>query len=117
ITKVLQNLSNDVEFGSKEPYMTKMNDFIHSNREKLNVFYQQLVQTPSQPKPTPVDIPKNVKQCALATLSVHIRENLSKIQDEVRTKHPLSLTLTQLRACGPNWRRLFSCYSFTVQSR
>lgn len=43
ITKVLQNLSNDVEFGSKEPYMTKMNDFIQSNRVKLTQFYERLV--------------------------------------------------------------------------
>jgi hypothetical protein len=43
ITKVLQNLSNDVEFGSKEPYMAKMNDFIQSNRVKLAAFYDQLV--------------------------------------------------------------------------
>jgi neurofibromin 1 len=43
ITKVLQSLSNDVEFGSKEPYMTKLNDFIHSNREKLQNFYTKLL--------------------------------------------------------------------------
>jgi hypothetical protein len=43
ITKVLQNLSNDVEFGTKEPYMAKMNDFIQSNRAKLTAFYEKLV--------------------------------------------------------------------------
>lgn len=43
MTKVLQNLSNNVEFGSKEPYMEKMNDFIHSNKEKLDQYFQNLV--------------------------------------------------------------------------
>lgn len=43
MTKVLQNLSNDVEFGLKEPHMAKLNDFIHSNREKLDQFFKALV--------------------------------------------------------------------------
>jgi hypothetical protein len=43
---VLQNLSNDVEFGSKEPYMVKMNDFIQSNRAKLVQFYDKVVVCP-----------------------------------------------------------------------
>jgi len=81
ITKVLQNLSNDVEFGSKEPYMTKMNDFIHSNRIKLVTFYERLLKAPVKP-PVECVLPKNIKQLNLIVLSNHIKENLEKIEDQ-----------------------------------
>jgi len=80
ITKVLQNLSNDVEFGSKEPYMTKMNDFIQSNRPKLTTFYELLLKPPTKP-PVPCELPKNIKTINLHILATHIQENLDKIED------------------------------------
>jgi len=80
ITKVLQNLSNDVEFGSKEPYMTKMNDFIQSNRPKLTTFYENLLKPPTKP-PVPCEMPKNIKSLNLTILAQHIRDNLDKIED------------------------------------
>lgn len=80
ITKVLQNLSNDVEFGSKEPYMTKMNDFIQSNRTKLKEFYDKLVNI-TNAADAEVDLPKNVKQISLVIIADHLRDNLSKISD------------------------------------
>jgi len=82
ITKVLQNLSNDVEFGSKEPYMTKMNDFIQSNRGKLAAFYDKLVK-PSSKLPIECDLPKNMKAISLALISTHVRANIEKIEDPV----------------------------------
>jgi len=81
ITKVLQNLSNDVEFGSKEPYMTKMNDFIQSNRNKLIAFYDRLVK-PSSKSPVTCDLPKNIKAVSLAVLANHIRDNINKIDNQ-----------------------------------
>jgi len=42
ISKVLQNLANDVEFGDKEPYMTAMNHFIIRKRKSLQAFFNQL---------------------------------------------------------------------------
>jgi len=81
ITKVMQNLSNDVEFGSKEPYMTKMNDFIQSNRQKLTLWYEKLLK--SSPKPeVACDIPKNIKPISLSIIAEHLRENLDKIEDD-----------------------------------
>jgi len=81
ITKVLQNLSNDVEFGSKEPYMTKMNDFIQSNRPKLTSFYDNLLQPMAKPN-VPCELPKNIKALNLNILAQHIRENLDKVEDQ-----------------------------------
>lgn len=39
VAKTLQNCANDVEFGKKEPYMIKMNEFIRSNREIVSQFF------------------------------------------------------------------------------
>eukprot|EP01114_Cavostelium_apophysatum_P003995 TRINITY_DN1412_c0_g1_i1.p1 TRINITY_DN1412_c0_g1~~TRINITY_DN1412_c0_g1_i1.p1 ORF type:complete len:1016 (-),score=160.34 TRINITY_DN1412_c0_g1_i1:852-3899(-) len=80
ITKVLQNLSNDVEFGSKEPYMTKMNDFIQSNRGKLTKFFDQLVKPPTKP-PVTIEMPRNIKPLSLSVLAGHLRDNLDKIEN------------------------------------
>jgi len=86
ITKVLQNLSNDVEFGSKEPYMTKMNDFIQSNRLKLVVFYEKLLKAPIKP-PVPCEMPKNIKNLNLVVLAQHIKDNLDKMEDtQIKSK-------------------------------
>jgi len=86
ITKVLQNLSNDVEFGSKEPYMTKINDFIQSNRTKLIQFYEKLVKPSSKP-PVAVDMPRNIKPLSLGIISTHIKDNMNKIENsEMRKK-------------------------------
>jgi len=91
ITKVLQNLSNDVEFGSKEPYMAKMNDFIHSNRLKLTAFYDKLLKSPTKSQATCV-MPKNIKPLNLAILADHIKDNLSKIDNmEIRKKLEVAL--------------------------
>ncbi len=42
ISKVLQNLANDVEFGDKEPYMAVMNYFIIKKRKALQEFFSEL---------------------------------------------------------------------------
>jgi len=80
ITKVLQNLSNDVEFGSKEPYMTKMNDFIQSNRSKLVTFYDKLLK-PTTKAPAECTLPKNVKQLSLEVIGNHLKMNMEKVTD------------------------------------
>eukprot|EP01094_Clydonella_sp_ATCC50884_P003096 TRINITY_DN12389_c0_g1_i2.p1 TRINITY_DN12389_c0_g1~~TRINITY_DN12389_c0_g1_i2.p1 ORF type:complete len:1292 (+),score=422.53 TRINITY_DN12389_c0_g1_i2:31-3906(+) len=46
ITKLLQNLSNGILFGSKEPYMTPMNPFIESQQKKMNEFLLKLSTDP-----------------------------------------------------------------------
>jgi len=81
ITKVLQNLSNDVEFGAKEQYMVKMNDFIQTNRPKLLAFYDRLLKAPSKP-PVTVEMPKNMKPVSLALLAAHVQQNLEKFEDK-----------------------------------
>lgn len=86
MTKVLQNLSNNVEFGSKELYMTKMNDFIQSNRDKLNNFFAKLINVSDSAVANmkPAVLPKGVKEDSLVLIGKHLQENLGKIEDPVR---------------------------------
>lgn len=50
ISKVLQNLSNGVEFSQKEQFMTCMNDFIRANTWKLEKYFQAVVSPFSSPQ-------------------------------------------------------------------
>jgi ankyrin repeat protein len=46
ITKLLQNLSNNVEFGSKEQFMVPMNVFIERNRDRMTQYLTELARDP-----------------------------------------------------------------------
>eukprot|EP01113_Clastostelium_recurvatum_P001763 TRINITY_DN1072_c0_g1_i1.p1 TRINITY_DN1072_c0_g1~~TRINITY_DN1072_c0_g1_i1.p1 ORF type:complete len:1548 (-),score=341.18 TRINITY_DN1072_c0_g1_i1:187-4830(-) len=46
ITKILQNLANNVVFGEKEQFMVQLNDFIQTNQARLNDFFEQLSSPP-----------------------------------------------------------------------
>lgn len=42
VSKVLQNLANGVEFGSKESHMVALNDFILENMPTVHSFFDNL---------------------------------------------------------------------------
>ena len=42
VSKVIQNLSNNVMFGKKELFMEPMNEFIKENREKMMKMQRRL---------------------------------------------------------------------------
>eukprot|EP01095_Lingulamoeba_sp_RSL-Kostka_P005233 TRINITY_DN16570_c0_g1_i1.p1 TRINITY_DN16570_c0_g1~~TRINITY_DN16570_c0_g1_i1.p1 ORF type:complete len:502 (+),score=212.24 TRINITY_DN16570_c0_g1_i1:140-1507(+) len=46
ISKVLQNLSNDIEFGKKEPFMLPINEFISNYRSKMQNLQATLAEVP-----------------------------------------------------------------------
>lgn len=46
ITKVLQNLAAGVEFGKKESFMLKLNDFIRANSAQMTAFLNDLTVSP-----------------------------------------------------------------------
>ena len=39
VSKILQNLSNGVEFGKKEEYMSPFNEFIHNNLSQVSQLF------------------------------------------------------------------------------
>lgn len=83
ITKSLQNLANDVEFGSKEPYMSNMNDFINENRGRLHEFYETVVLKPSEDtEVNSTKFPKGVPEKSLQEIAEHLSNNLDKIKNQ-----------------------------------
>lgn len=46
VTKLLQNLSNNVQFGSKEQFMVPMNAFIDKNRDAMRRYLTELSRDP-----------------------------------------------------------------------
>jgi len=87
ITKVLQNLANQVEFGAKEPFMAKLNSFIVSNRDELAKFYRQVTTNPQRTdkNSSDVEVPLNIKTNALLALYNQYDLNQNKVFDNLRS--------------------------------
>ena len=64
ITKLLQNLSNGVEFGKKEPYMTPMNSFINNNQKRMNEYLTKVANVSLQATRKLLDWLSNLHPCA-----------------------------------------------------
>lgn len=47
VTKVLQNASNNVEFGRKEPYMLQFNEFVHHAAKTIRSFISSICEPPA----------------------------------------------------------------------
>ncbi len=83
LAKVLQNLANEAQFGGKEDYMSRLNDFIVENQQNLRNYFDRMA---SQPEFTlnesPFqDIPEDIKQTSLFYLYCYIYYNREKITD------------------------------------
>ncbi|CAG8518713.1 24789_t:CDS:10 [Dentiscutata erythropus] len=49
ITKVIQNLANNVLFGAKEPFMIVLNEFLNDNIVKVTAFLEEISKLPNVP--------------------------------------------------------------------
>eukprot|EP01125_Pyxidicula_operculata_P007296 TRINITY_DN2483_c0_g1_i1.p1 TRINITY_DN2483_c0_g1~~TRINITY_DN2483_c0_g1_i1.p1 ORF type:complete len:897 (+),score=180.27 TRINITY_DN2483_c0_g1_i1:37-2727(+) len=79
ITKILQAMSNNVLFGSKEPQMIKFNALIDKNRNRLGKFLAELtevVEIPSNLTPKPLS---DVAYYALKTEIINILDKIEPI--------------------------------------
>jgi len=82
ITKVLQNLANEIVFGQKEAYMVKVNDFISSNIPKLASFYQKIIMIPQESEATETaEITTQIKNNSLGFVYNHLIQNKSKVEN------------------------------------
>lgn len=48
VSKVIQNLANQVLFGKKEPFMVPLNSVVKSQQERVNTFLLELAQIPAE---------------------------------------------------------------------
>jgi neurofibromin 1 len=85
--KVLQNLCNDVQFGGKEEYMQKLNDFMEENTKTLHTFFNSLATAPAEPPIESVKVPEVVRTNALLFLYEFIYSHQSKIQQALNNNH------------------------------
>ena len=93
ITKVLQNLAAGVEFGKKEAFMTKLNDFIRSNAKQMNNFLTDLTDkidknTTNQIAVYSTPISQFHSNAAVASLYEFCYTNSTAIQDAIRRDNP-----------------------------
>lgn len=49
ITKVIQNLANNVTFGNKEPHMKVLNEFLRGNIQQITKFLSDVAVSPPRP--------------------------------------------------------------------
>jgi len=91
LAKVLQNLANESEFGSKEPYMVKLNEFVTENISALHKFFDEIMVTYSDPSTDVVGltkIPKNVRTNSLLYLHSYIHTNQVKVASALTDASP-----------------------------
>ncbi|KNC51749.1 uncharacterized protein AMSG_07818 [Thecamonas trahens ATCC 50062] len=83
IGKVLQNLSNGKEFGTKEKHMVQMNDFILENQTAVARLFDTLSTVPASSTPIAqldrAPVPRRHLESAVVTLFKHARTNRDKI--------------------------------------
>ncbi|KAG0224055.1 Ras GTPase activating protein ira2, partial [Actinomortierella wolfii] len=87
ITKVIQNLANNVLFGAKEPFMIVLNLFLQSNIHKVTRFLGN-ISTPTQIESAPID-PAHYRAIAVAdraSLHRHLVLNLERMSKDLTMK-------------------------------
>ena len=80
VSKGLQNLSNGIQFGSKEEYMMPMNQFIVSNLHNVRQFLEKIAVMPDvEIPPIRVELEPHIKAEALEVLHRHLFVNQDQI--------------------------------------
>ncbi len=83
MAKVLQNLANEAQFGGKEDYMSRLNDFIVENQQNLRNYFDRLASKPevALTGSSFQDIPEDIKQTSLFYLYCYLYRNRDNITD------------------------------------
>eukprot|EP00002_Diphylleia_rotans_P039100 TRINITY_DN8990_c0_g1_i3.p1 TRINITY_DN8990_c0_g1~~TRINITY_DN8990_c0_g1_i3.p1 ORF type:complete len:866 (+),score=176.29 TRINITY_DN8990_c0_g1_i3:123-2720(+) len=112
VSKVLQNLANGTEFGSKEPWMAHMNTFLMQNEEKMRDFCSQLgapsADTTAQNE-VQFTIPKPLFDQCMDHLAQSVDKHLTQIAGRIGKKKIMASvsyrTLDRLLASIPPSKR------------
>ena len=83
VGKVLQNLSNGLNFGAKESYMVKLNDFIDSNQANVYELFDDLSSEP-EPLTATWDVPERIYNQAALNVYHFVDEHLVAILESLR---------------------------------
>eukprot|EP01114_Cavostelium_apophysatum_P012697 TRINITY_DN2900_c0_g1_i3.p1 TRINITY_DN2900_c0_g1~~TRINITY_DN2900_c0_g1_i3.p1 ORF type:complete len:791 (-),score=205.27 TRINITY_DN2900_c0_g1_i3:16-2388(-) len=90
VAKVLQNLSNGVQFGRKEEYMAPLNSFIQDNGPKMQKFFDEVTILPGDwmedMNTECAPIPAGSKENALCVLFNQIHSLAKKIEKELESQ-------------------------------
>jgi len=110
VTKVLQNLANNIRFGNKEQHMAPMNAFLDQNQESFNQFLLDLgtqdvqggkvtthIQQQEEEKykttvdgdcEGPLTVPEDIYLAHCTFLAVHVTANKPMITEKLREMAP-----------------------------
>ncbi len=83
VGKSLQNLSNNVRFGTKEPFMVKMNDFIDSNQSTLKKFFKTVANVPQGTRAPRTQLIPRVEKHALLQVYRVMQDNQHMMINEM----------------------------------
>ncbi|KAL1920332.1 uncharacterized protein VTP21DRAFT_1478 [Calcarisporiella thermophila] len=85
ITKVIQNLANNVLFGAKEPYMTVLNDFLSNNIYRVTAFLRDISVSPAVNEEFKTETPEPCRLEESDQIRLHwfLLDNLEKIGREI----------------------------------
>lgn len=86
VTKVIQNLANNVLFGAKETYMIVLNDFLTSNIYKVTSFLREISKVPAlAPEDDHVDM-RHMDDKDYAMLHHVLADNMERISRDLATR-------------------------------
>ncbi|RIA90709.1 hypothetical protein C1645_875920 [Glomus cerebriforme] len=116
ITKVIQNLANNVLFGAKEPYMIVLNDFLNDNIVKVTTFLEEISKLPYIPPFADMQTRDNTNVRRLEdsdrkNLHRHLVEYQEKMSKDLQTRRvksinpaaPANTMLDQAQASKKAW--------------
>ncbi|ORY04201.1 hypothetical protein K493DRAFT_311429 [Basidiobolus meristosporus CBS 931.73] len=87
ITKVIQNLANNVLFGTKESFMITLNDFLTSNIHKVSNFLLDISVAPSDSDTESIITTNSrLEDTDLSRLHRHVFDNLERIGRDLSTR-------------------------------
>lgn len=87
ISKILQNLSNQVAFGKKEPFMMVFNDFLDKNRGKMD----KLLSSLSNQYYNEIPLTHLLKDSDLHDIHKCLYDNKDKIQEDLQKQNLFSI--------------------------
>lgn len=108
VTKVIQNLANNILFGAKETYMIILNDFLTSNIYKVTNFLREMSNLP--PVASPVnseDSATQMEEKDYAKLHRYLFDNLERMTRDLAARKPLN----QDADSAQGWKKSFDKFS------